>query len=84
MFYVSNWLVDVILVVASEIFVFSGRKAISGDILCALYSAAENSAFLLSGGDASLVCGKLVIWLSISSHPGWHLLWVVSPLHLSH
>jgi len=76
--------VDFILVDASKIFVFSERKAISGDTLRALYSAAKNSVFLLGGSDAALVCGKLVIWLSVSSRPGWHLFWVASSLHLSH
>lgn len=43
------------LVGTSKIFVFSEGKAISGDILCALYSTAESSVFLLHGSDASLV-----------------------------
>lgn len=54
-FYISKWLVDVVLVDTSKVFVFSERKAVCGDILCALCYAAENCVFLLGGSDASLV-----------------------------
>lgn len=37
------------------VFVFSERKAICGDTLCARYCSAENSVFLLGGSDAPLV-----------------------------
>lgn len=31
-----------------------------------------------------ITTAELGIWLSISSHPAWHLCWVLLPLHLSH
>lgn len=84
-FYISKWLVDVIPVDASRIFVFSERKAISRDTSRALFSAAKNAVFLLSGSDAPWYLGKLVIWPSISLWPGWQF-WaisaVTSQLHL--
>lgn len=76
-FYISKWLVDVVPMDASRIFVFSERKAISGETLCALHSAAKNSVFLLSGSDAPWYCGKLVIWPRISLWPGWQF-WPIS------
>lgn len=83
-FYISKWLVDVILVDASKIFVFSERKAIPRDIWCTLIPLPRTLCFSSVVVMPPWYHGKLVVWLSISSCPGWHLFWVVSSLHLSH
>lgn len=61
-FYISKWLVDVVPMDASRIFVFSERKAISGDTLCALHSAAKSSV-------AVMLPGTVANW---SFGPGCH------------